>query len=261
MSKQLNTVDAFRFLSTGQGRDALNLVEDLVAEGVISYKSVVHPEEDPADRAIRQKADMTEVVTTVLSNGAGAFRMALATQLLKVVESGEYAMTSGAIEARDVRRPSDLLDLYLDTTFAADGLGQAQMSRLRQFLVYTLPTLKDAGVEITEEHVAAIINEGGDISISRAIRTIGTHAKQSKGKIEKEQAQYMADVIAGKVPATERDVKVNLGMSLDPAPLIHGISKITDGGTTIIFENLTDDQVGVIVSRLRGFADCEGWDV
>lgn len=254
------TIDHFRWAQTGDPTDALEFMDTLAEEGILHYKSPQIPDEDPEEFKVRQKADTASIVTAALANSSAAFRGALALKLWKVVIDGDFAMTTSAAVQTGITKREQLFAVFLDDTFATSGMSQAQVSRLTQFLMHALPALKEAGAEITPEHIIGLLDDEGGVTISSAVRAVGTIAKQQRGKLSKEQADYLADVVAKKIPDTEREIKEKMGMSSPTEAIIQGYTSITNDGTTLTFPNLTDNQLRIIVARLRGYAECEGWE-
>jgi len=254
------TIDSFRWVQTGEPEDALDFMEGLADENVLHYKSPQIPDEDPEEFKARQKADTASIVTAALANSSAAFRGALALKLWKVAMNGDFAMTTSATVQTGITKREQLFSVFLDDTFATSGMSQAQVSRLTQFLMHALPALKEAGAEITPQHIIGLLDDEGGVTISSAVRAVGTIAKQQRGKLTKEQADYLADVVAKKVPDTEREIKEKMGMSSPTEPIIQGYTTITGEGTTLTFPHLTDNQLRIIVARLRGYAECEGWE-
>lgn len=254
------TIDHFKFVQTADPQSALDFVESLAAEGVLTYTSPRVADETPEETENRKKADMASIVTTAMANSAAAFKGGLGIKLFNVVMAGDYAMTTSAMSQSGITKAEELYDVFVSDSDILQAMSQPQASRLKQFLLNTLPALREAGAVITPAHIISLLQDDGGVTITSAIRTIGTIAKANRGKISKEDAQYMADVVEKKIEPTEREVKERLGVSAPTEEIIHGISSITERGTTITFRDLTDTQVRVIVARLRGYADCEGWD-
>lgn len=244
----------FAFLNDSNATSVLQLVNELIDEGVIPFKLVDRFEgESVHDHEMRVQADLQETATVALSKGASAFREATAISVLAIVKQGGYLNTT---EAKQIEAEGeDPLELFLGKVSRA--FSAPTVSRIRTFLRLTLPALEASGVEVTPAHIMAIIRGDGDFTIAGPIRAINDAVRRD-GTLSKEDAEYASGVITGDIKDNEDQVREHFSDGKEtqkrkPIEAVYNIA--SDDRVDVLFIGITEDEWRTLQQRMEGYAN------
>lgn len=206
---------------------------------------------------LRLLADRHQRIAKALVYGSKAFSSALPTALLMLAKTGLIGKTTMAMAHEgDVPTWPDQVELFFDLIHIEEsGMTDRSIRRLKRFLAKTLPALQEAGAEIGDEQVLAIVKEG-DFHLTRSMDTVSvvTEKLANEGQLTPEAATSLATHIAENTPSHEI-IGEFFPEERDKERMVGLIIIERDSTITLALRNLSERQSELVQAALADLVD------
>lgn len=234
----------FDWLLDGDSQGLMVLMYELDDENLLGPRQPRPPGMSDEDNNLRELADRHQRISTALVYGSKAFSAALPKALLLLAKTGLLDHATGVSQnSGDLKTWADRVDYFFDAIHIEEsGMSHRSVNRLKRFLTKTLPALRDAGAEITDEHVLAIVSDG-DFQLTRGLSTVSALTEQldKAGLLDKETAEKMAEHIVNNTPSEQ--IVGEFHPEERELPKLEGFFQHhADGKMTITIVNLSESQ-------------------